>query len=82
MAMPLASCWSHAHGQRLDAARDQEAIHGREAGSGGALEEIDFLGVGGASEDDGAAGASLWPFRYLVIECTTMCAPSSMGCCR
>src|SRR5678815_1975183 len=25
---------------------------------------------------------SLWPFRYFVVEWTTMSAPSAMGCCR
>ena len=45
----------HAHGQRLDAARDEEAIHGREARAGGALQEIDLLRVGRAREDHGAA---------------------------
>jgi len=46
----------HADGERLDSARDQEAIHGREAGASGSLDKINFLGVFLAREDDGAAG--------------------------
>ena len=46
----------HANGKSLDAARSEEAIHGREAGSGGSLDEINSFGVVGAAEDDGAAG--------------------------
>src|SRR5260370_12959401 len=33
----------HANRQRLDAARNEEAIHGREAGARGALNEIDLF---------------------------------------
>src|SRR6267143_1058803 len=35
----------HANGQSLDAARNEEAIHGREARAGGALNEIDLFRV-------------------------------------
>ena len=46
----------HADGERLDSARNEEAIHRRESGARGALDEINFLGVFGAREDDRAAG--------------------------
>ncbi len=46
----------HANGESLDATRDQEAIHGSQASSGGALDEIDFLGIFGASENHAASG--------------------------
>src|SRR5215813_13922527 len=46
----------HANGESLDAARNEEAIHGSETGPGGALDEIDFLGVFGAGKDDSATG--------------------------
>ena len=46
----------HADGQRFDSARNQEAIHGSEAGARGTLDEINFLGVFRAREDDRTAG--------------------------
>ena len=45
----------HAHGQSFDSARNQKAIHGSQAGAGGALHEIDALGVFWLRQDDGAA---------------------------
>ena len=47
----------HAHGQGLDAARNQKAIHGREARARRALYEIYLLGFFRAREDYRAAGA-------------------------
>src|SRR5260370_31709232 len=41
----------HANRQRLDAARNEEAIHGRQACARGALDKIDFLGI-------------LWPCKH------------------
>src|SRR5258708_24744933 len=35
----------HANRQRLDAARNEEAIHGRQACARGTLDKIDFLGI-------------------------------------
>src|SRR5262245_40555526 len=46
----------HADGERLDATRNQEAIHGGKTRAGRALDEINFLGVFLFCEDDGAAG--------------------------
>jgi hypothetical protein len=46
---------SHAHGQCLDSAGNQEAIHRREAGTGGALHEIDALGIVRLRKNCGAA---------------------------
>src|ERR1700722_11369631 len=40
----------HAHRESLDAARNQEAIHGRQSGTCGALDKINFLGVFLASQ--------------------------------
>ncbi len=45
----------HANRERLDAARNEEAIHGREARSRGALDEINFLRVLGTREHHRAA---------------------------
>src|SRR5579871_4082778 len=59
----------HAHGERLDAPGNQEAIHRRESGAGGTLDEINFLGVFRAGEDDGAASGvavTIEVFRHRV----------------
>jgi len=35
----------HTDGECLDASGDQEAVHGSKASPGGALDEINFLGI-------------------------------------
>src|SRR5947208_1786511 len=46
----------HTDGQGLDAARNEEAIHGRQSRSGRALDEINFLGVLGTRQHHCSAG--------------------------
>ena len=46
----------HADRQRLDAAGDQEAVHGRQARARRTLDEVDFLSVFRTRQDNGAAG--------------------------
>src|SRR5579864_8529021 len=54
---PIRFVLLHADGESFDAARDEEAVHRREAGSGGALQEIDTVGVFLTREDGGTASA-------------------------
>ena len=46
----------HTDGECLDAPGDQEAVHGSQARSGGALDEINFLGIFRTCENNATTG--------------------------
>src|SRR5260370_8736460 len=66
----------HANRKRLDAARDEEAIHGRKACTRRALEETNFFCIVRAREDHHASGRAAAAFPVLCHRMPDLLSPS------